>query len=87
MHGHTQNFQKAHDKEVVAQNSVYGVETTLEMPRRKINPWKVRPESAAVGVTNKAKAAIGILADELKSVRELPMHCRQRINHMQLHCN
>ena len=48
------------------------METTLKMPRRKFNPWKVRPESAAVGVVGRAKAAIGILADRLKSVSELP---------------
>ena len=66
MHGHTQNFQKAHDRKLLLLlRTVYA---TLEMPRRKPNPWKVRPESAAVGVTNRAKAAIGILADELKSV-------------------
>ena len=41
------------------------------MSRRKFNPWKVRPESAAVGVVGRAKAAIGTLADDLKSVREL----------------
>ena len=43
----------------------------MKMPRRKFNPWKVRPESVAVGVVGRAKAAIGILADDLKSVREL----------------
>ena len=43
------------------------------MPRRKFDPWEVRPESAAVGVVGRAKAAIGILADDLKSVSELPM--------------
>ena len=48
------------------------METTLKMPRRKTNPWKVRPEGAAVGVVGRAKAAIGILADHLKSVSELP---------------
>jgi hypothetical protein len=42
------------------------------MPRRKFNPWKLRPESAAIGVVDRAKAAIGILADDLKSVSELP---------------
>ena len=41
------------------------------MPRRGFSPWKVRPESAAVGVVGTAKAAIGILADKFKSVREL----------------
>ena len=39
------------------------------MPKRK-NPWKV-PESEAVGVVGRAKAAIGTLADDLKSVSEL----------------
>ena len=43
----------------------------MKMPRRKFDPWEVRPESAAVGVVGRAKAAIGILADDLKSVSEL----------------
>lgn len=44
--------------------------STRTMPRKKISPWKVRPESAAITVAGRAKAAIGILADEFKSVSE-----------------
>ena len=36
-------------------------------PRRKYDPWIV-PESEAIKTVDKAKAAIGYLADKLKSV-------------------
>ena len=56
------------------------------MSRRKFNPWEVRPESAAVGVVGRAKAAIGILADELKSVSELWSQ-NNHITYMYIQCN
>ena len=57
------------------------------MPRRKVNPWEVRPESAAVGVVGRAKAAIGILADELKSVSELWSQNNHITYYMYIQCN